>query len=591
MRIVLISFLLLSHFLIASSDAQESSIQAPAGLTSTTYSSTAVELFWSRVDGAVSYTIARDGQMLDSTNGISFFEQGLDPVTEYQYSVRSVDENGEQSTESVINVSTRFGMPDTDRTRPQSLRADVYSSTALELFWRFTPSPSLYEITRDGIVIAITGGRSFFEEGLTPNTQYQYTVTLLNSDSPSASITSTTRRDGNDDNDSIPNSDEPILNNARLVVYSDTAGEVLWDRPSAASGITRIEVLRNRESLGRFSSTSFFDDARVPGVQYDYTLIALDNSGSELGRITLDENDALGPESIEFLSPILARNNVVDIVNLVFSAFSGQAFANQIVNLPYHSDPTYFSRNLAGRPESDSVAATEVCDNGGAASFTPIHSDFPLFSELAEDGWDFEFSDCLDGPTLIDGSFTRLVSTSAFSVDSPTGIRAERGGNEIQFSGFMSRSFEGPTPTFDREIIAESMNAKVTRNNETFELIDANFHYFLQLPLIANMEGSFQIRSPLTQNRLLDVEILEPFSWTGSSANSPGFMGNWVRFTSGTMLISAEDGTALFIEPHPSAISILIDARSDVDGGAFGLGWNGFIDPINVFVIGFVSGF
>lgn len=565
--------------------AQEMPIQPPTLIGTETYSSSAVEIFWSRSPNAVAYIVIRDGETLDTTTGISFFEEGLAPSTTYQYEILSVDAIGNQSElSSIVTVTTRGGNPETDTTRPLSLRAEVYSGTALELFWRRDTfnAPLAYEIARDGVVVGTSDGSSFFEEGLTPGTRYEYTVTLLGSNAPPASIMSTTNGGDNSAGNTGGNTNnEPVLENVRLLIYSDSAAELLWDRPATDTGITRIEVVRDTESLGRFDATSFFDDTRSPGVDHSYTLIARDNGGSEIGRVNINDNESLAPEAVEFVSPILGEFNEVDIVNLVFSAFSGQAFGNDMLRMPYHSDPTYSNAALLGGAPADAVNANVVCDNGGTAEFVPQQ-----FAGSTDSGWEFTFNNCLDGTELIDGTLERLVSSATLVLESESGIGIDGASRTAQFVGTMSRTFDTPRGgSVERDMVGEQLHVVFTENNETFELVDANFRYVLALPFGAFMDGSFQIRSPLTQNRLLDVTITEPFEWT-NDAQDTGNLGDWVAFTSGSMTITAEDGSQLQVDAGFSDNSLRINAEPSNPFNVF-FPWTSFSESLPLFTPGF----
>jgi len=581
--------------------AQESTPAPPAGLTSEIYSSSAVEIFWERSFTVSNYIVVRDGVELARTSGTSFFEEGLIPNTTYQYEIRSVDSRGTESAESSdITVSTRGGLPETDATRPLSLRAEVYSSTALELFWRqdFNFPQAFYEIRRDGVLIDISNGISFFEEGLTPNTTYEYSVTQRGTDAPAATITSTTTggnnvadNSSNNDTDSTDGTNDngnPVLQNARLVVYSDTAAELLWDRPPVEAGIARIEVIRDTESLGRIDATSFFDGDREPGVSYNYALIARDSGGSELGRVNLSDSEALAPQSVEFVSPILGQFNEVDIVNLVFATLSGQAFGNDLHRMPYHSDPTYSNVDLLGGAPADAVSANIVCDNGGTAAFEPVLIDNP-----ADGGWDFSFDNCLDGTELIDGEIERVL-TGALTVDSESGIRIDGTARVAEFSGTLERRFRERDDIFDQTITAENLNFLFTENNETFEVVDGNFNYFfsgpvaLTAPLTAQMQGSFQMRSPLTQNRLLQVTIDEPFTWVDGVSATNTFFGDWVAFNSGSMTIRAEDGSGFDVRAGRFEGSLQIDDINEEFFTTF-FPWSGFSESLPLFNVQFAE--
>ena len=138
----------------------------------------------------------------------------------------------------------------------------------------------------------------------------------------------------------------------------------------------------------------------------------------------------------------------------VFSVFSGQAFGNDVLRLPYHSDPEYSNAERLGGASAFAVNTTIACDNGGLANFAP-----PLFEGSNDFGWDFDFDNCLDGTELIDGELTRLVSTATVDVRSDTGISIEGSVRNAQFSGAMSRTFDTPRGgSIARSMDAEALN-------------------------------------------------------------------------------------------------------------------------------------
>ena len=59
---------------------------------------------------------------------------------------------------------------------PSNLIGDVYSGTALELFWDRSSNPTTYKIYRNFELIKETQGTSFYDSNLSPNTSYWYSV-------------------------------------------------------------------------------------------------------------------------------------------------------------------------------------------------------------------------------------------------------------------------------------------------------------------------------------------------------------------------------------------------------------------------------
>ena len=88
----------------------DSSVTAVNDLSAVAYSSSAIELFWQPASSAsghiVSHEIHRDGNVIASTDGSSFFEDGLAGGTSYQYSVVAIDNNGNRGPDTQVTVTT-----------------------------------------------------------------------------------------------------------------------------------------------------------------------------------------------------------------------------------------------------------------------------------------------------------------------------------------------------------------------------------------------------------------------------------------------------------------------------------------------------
>ncbi len=159
-------------------------LAAPSGLRGDVYSSTAVELFWSRSPTfGLRYEIVRDGEVVATTDGTSHFDTGLTGGTAYTYEVVAIDRDGRRSSPSTVELTTA-GRPSADGPDALTgLRADVYSSTAAELFWSRPTGVALrYEVVRDGAVLATTDGTSYFDDALAGGTTYTYEVVAIDRD-------------------------------------------------------------------------------------------------------------------------------------------------------------------------------------------------------------------------------------------------------------------------------------------------------------------------------------------------------------------------------------------------------------------------
>lgn len=251
-------------------------------LRGSVYSPSALELFWDRLPGAVEYEVIQNEDVvaLDAT---SYFVEGLNPATSYDYTVNALNALGDVIAAAMIALTTNDGTPSTNNPLDllRDLSAAVYSSSAIELFWNADPvafpNTLSFLIYRDDELVGETDGRSFFDEGLTPGTSYEYQVEYL-LDSVSAqsdSITVTT-------NGTAPAAAVLMVTGE---VYSSSAVELFWTPSSEGAVAYRIE--RDGDVLDTRDGRSFFEAGLDAATRYDYTVSELNASGDVLASANL----------------------------------------------------------------------------------------------------------------------------------------------------------------------------------------------------------------------------------------------------------------------------------------------------------------
>ena len=255
----------------------------PANLTSAVYSSSAAEVFWDRSDQpGLSYEVSVDGGPVTTTDGTSAFLSGLDGARGRGVDVVAIDANGQRSGAANVvtlgggnpNPPTGGGGGGSDVPAPSSLRAELYSGSAGEVFWDRVPGASLsYEVRLDGEAVATTTGTSYFVGDRPGLDGTSVEVVAIGPDGTRSSASSTTLGSG-DGVESGPPLSAPA--NLRAEVYSATAAELFWDR---ASPELRYEVRRDEESIATTDGTSYFDDALDGGREYRYEVVASDATG------------------------------------------------------------------------------------------------------------------------------------------------------------------------------------------------------------------------------------------------------------------------------------------------------------------------
>jgi len=150
------------------------------------------------------------------------------------------------------------------------LRADIYSSTAAELFWDRIPNQQLtYEVLRDDGKLELTDGTSYYDSTRIPGTVTDYFVTAIDADGMRSTAASVTV--GPFDQSSLQ-----VLH-LRGDVYSSTAAEIFWVRVPSRN--LSYEIMRNDGVTQITRGDSYYDDARTPGTTYSYTVTTIDEQG------------------------------------------------------------------------------------------------------------------------------------------------------------------------------------------------------------------------------------------------------------------------------------------------------------------------
>lgn len=90
----------------------DSSPSVPGNLRGIFYSSTAAEIFWDASfddNGVAEYEISRDGAVLDSRDGRSYWDAAVDRTQSYLYEVVAIDFNGNRSTAAQLTLGNGQG--------------------------------------------------------------------------------------------------------------------------------------------------------------------------------------------------------------------------------------------------------------------------------------------------------------------------------------------------------------------------------------------------------------------------------------------------------------------------------------------------
>ena len=175
-----------------------------------------------------------------------------------------------------------------------ALRADVYSSSAAEVFWSpGSDDVASFNVHLNGEFLDSTDGTSYFMAGLQPDNKYNVEVYAVSADSSVSAATSIefqTRAEFADSGNPASSDDASGSGatgpgpqapaNLSLTVYSATAAELFWDRAAVSDGVVGADIYRDGLFIGVSEGTSLYDDTRGAGEQYTYEVFAKGSDGS-----------------------------------------------------------------------------------------------------------------------------------------------------------------------------------------------------------------------------------------------------------------------------------------------------------------------
>ncbi|NND90182.1 MAG: hypothetical protein HKN42_04900 [Granulosicoccus sp.] len=586
-RLAVHAFVAILILLASFTTASATEPSPPAALTAKVYSKTAAELFWDLSDVfGLRYEVRRNGTTLSTADGISFFDDTLSAGTTYTYAVVAIDRDGLRSAPSSVTLTTNGAVvPSSRPPAPSGLYAKVYSKTAAELFWDLSDIFGLrHEVRRNGKQLRTSDGISFFDDTLTAGTTYTYTVVAIDHDglrSAPSSVTLTTAGTASDD-DTLETDDlvAPAIN--RIAIYSGTAAELFWQRSPAGSLVARIEVSRDAVVLGSTEGTSFFDDTRSPGVDYQYSLVAIAADGSR------SDGSAADPGSDGTGLDVIRADNVVTLVSAVFDAYRGEPWRKIVTAMANFSRTSY--NQLALRPDIEELIA---CDNGGTVLIRFIYY-----------GFNYDFDNCLDGETLISGEIeaytymddqhTNNIRSTGITVTDQTGTNRFSGhvgsGDVYNYTNGMSdgrwydviyttsdwRGYGGVDTSTKMPAYFERSAADGTHYALTDAIIDFQSGYMSEQGwqdrqlISVSLFGSFALNSDRTGDATLRVEtpekLVRPFQFYPESEQPVEVPDDWT-FTEGSLRVVAPDGSGVLLEAangdESSARLTLIDSSGE----------------------------
>jgi fibronectin type 3 domain-containing protein len=183
-------------------------LAAPTGVQATAQSSSSIEISWTEVTGATSYTVYRSESQSgiyteeiakDLTTILYTDDTGLSPEKTYYYKVSTVNNGGEGDQSGHASATTK-------PSAPTGVTAEAESSTSIKISWTAKSGASSYKVYRsdsvDGDYTALSSAASLTTTShtdsynLSVGTTYYYKVSWVNNSGvesdKSAAVSATT---------------------------------------------------------------------------------------------------------------------------------------------------------------------------------------------------------------------------------------------------------------------------------------------------------------------------------------------------------------------------------------------------------------
>ena len=294
---------------------------------------------------------------------------------------------------------------------PTGLNATADNSSTVTLTW--TPSADTdvvgYRIYRDGVGIDSTNRAYFTDRGLTPNTQYQYTVSTYDASG---------NHSGQSGSDSVqtPNNTAPtivitnITHNTNPAEYEGERVSIGFNAFDSDGFIAKVELYQGDTRVGEDASPSYsFNWTEATVGSYEFTAVATDNLDAQTTisfSVRIGSNNEapviaeIRNQTVNYGAPVTIEVEASDDNNLIYSVSGlpiGASFQNQqftwtptlqqvgrhIVTFTVFDGQAYVSRNVtitvlgdpAEQPLSIDNIRDKTVDFGNELAFDVIARD------------------------------------------------------------------------------------------------------------------------------------------------------------------------------------------------------------------------
>lgn len=327
------------------------------------------------------------------------------------------------------------------------------------------------------------------------------------------------------------------------VAYTDTETEIFWEAANTGVAVAGYTIVRNGTTIAEsLDALSYYDNTVVPGVSYEYQVIAFDSANRRSSAVAVTIETPAAYATINSDNYLELTRYLFSIGNASFTTRS-EAFVNSFSIDSLYLTTAFSQISSRFDPEFSRAFVDYSCQQGGTYVNSPSGS-----STGGEFG---EFDQCEFADTLVNGSYNISNSLSSFvfnpgltqdttynlMTSSPPASPATQimgtssffGGQHMQVlswnvNRYMSPSFNGMTLVSD---FSSRLSTGAPLNEE-----------FEPMPFQGSFVTSFDIQSPETGNKPINYSTTETLMKTARES----------EYEAGVVTAMGNDGSSLSID-------------------------------------------
>jgi chitodextrinase len=305
---------------------------APSGLVSRDITSSGVRLTWNASTdnvGVTGYIVFRNGDSIAATTTsiLEYTVSGLNPSTNYLFTIKAFDAAGNRSAESNSASVTTLVAPDhTNPTAPGNLTPHDITISSIRLTW-IASSDNVgvigYIVYRGTDSLAQVSTLEYTVNGLLPSTRYLFSVKAKDAagnKSVSSNVidTLTTR-------DMVAPSIPAGLTANDLTT---TSVRLTWNPSTDNVGVTGYLVYRGSDSIGSVTGLQYPVTGLTPSTPYSFTIRARDAAGNHSN--SSQPLLVTTPAETDFISPTSPSNLIVSNITVNSARLSWNASTDNV---------------------------------------------------------------------------------------------------------------------------------------------------------------------------------------------------------------------------------------------------------------------